>query len=78
VELELIVFLTSTLDGWKIQLQTPAALTLGRELPQSIHCAMERPWCGSERFRKEIRIFHTAENRATIPRLFSATAVLNK
>lgn len=42
VELELNLFLTLTLDGGKIQLQTPAALTLGREPPLSIHCAMER------------------------------------
>jgi len=43
VELELNLFLTSKLDGGKIQLQTPAALTLGRELPLDIHCATERP-----------------------------------
>ena len=43
VELELNLFLISKLDRGKIQHQIPAALTLGREPPLSIHCAMERP-----------------------------------
>jgi hypothetical protein len=57
VDLELNLFLTFTLDGGKIELHTPAALTLGRKPPLPMHCATESSYSGSGHFREEIKFF---------------------